>query len=352
MCKHELICSKEDQKRTETDVQVLQTALVLRTLDLAPPRTPLAYLAEGVMPLLIGIASFLDSPRDLVNLCGLSSKSVARGCLLEKHPAWERLYASRWPVFYEAMQHMGASDWRRIYQMTLSGQCKNLLEIRHREKRPGFALSAMPAWVSWQSAGCCSKCEAKIVSKKAKCCTECGTRLDEAAKDGCYVAKYVSATEQVTERITIADATERLRFCPVAVREGLRPGQMPTQAEMMQAKAAGLDMAAVAPYPYKVLKGVDSGLQVGGGVELQFKNSEKSPFGWWYGRLEELEMEDDERAVATIVFEQFPKDTPYHRQRIEFGDGKLRTAAAGGFSGGLRSCTSAEVKQWKLHGGF
>eukprot|EP00929_Paragymnodinium_shiwhaense_P095265 TRINITY_DN5629_c0_g1_i1.p1 TRINITY_DN5629_c0_g1~~TRINITY_DN5629_c0_g1_i1.p1 ORF type:complete len:353 (-),score=87.01 TRINITY_DN5629_c0_g1_i1:337-1395(-) len=346
-------CSSSGRKSEHGECEVQATTLVIsRTLDMSPPKISLEQLAQGVMPLLLSISSFLDSPVDLINLCGLTCKSIASCYPLDDHPIWKQMYASRWPMIYEAMVYMGASDWRRAYQQTVSGQSKCLLEVQQREQRPEFRLSAMPAWVTWKLPAC-SKCDAKVSSKKAKCCMECGARLDEAAKEGCYVAKHISSTEQVTERIPQSDAAQRLRFCPAAVRGSLRPGSVPAAAEVREAQARGEDPASFAPYPYKAMKGVEAGLKVGGGVELQWKMQARNPFGWWYGRLESLDVEcPGDRAFATIVFEQFPKDTPYHRQRVEFGDGKIRTNAAGGFTGGVRSCTTAEVNHWKLHGGL
>lgn len=55
-------------------------------------------------------------------------------------------------------------------------------------------------------------------------------------------------------------------------------------------------------YPYRVLEGF-SELRIGQGVELQWKMQFGSPFGWWFGHLEELHIDPDRKtALATVTF--------------------------------------------------
>lgn len=270
----------------------------------------LASLAQGLLS--SDVASFFDSPCDLVNLAAVS-RSVNEELALATHPKWEEMFARRWHVFHESMTHMGATDWRRIYKLTVEGQCACLLEVLHRQKHKAFALCAQPAWVRWD------------------------------AKVACYMAKYVSAQPTEPERILVEEAW-RLRFCPVEVRGELRPGKMPTQAEQTG------DSTRILPYPYRVLTSVDDNLRVGSGVEVQFKMQKDSPFGWWYGRLDSLhESEETGQRLfsATIAFDQFPEDSCWSQMNVEFGDGRLRSNDLGGFVGGIRPCTEQEQKTWE-----
>eukprot|EP00929_Paragymnodinium_shiwhaense_P034701 TRINITY_DN18849_c0_g1_i1.p1 TRINITY_DN18849_c0_g1~~TRINITY_DN18849_c0_g1_i1.p1 ORF type:complete len:320 (-),score=89.02 TRINITY_DN18849_c0_g1_i1:539-1498(-) len=267
----------------------------------------LACLAEGLLA--ADVVSFLGTPSELVNL-SMTSRSVGQQLALEKHPKWEELFQRRFAVLHESMKHMGAGDWRRVYKLTIEGSCACLVEVFHRQKHQAFALTAQAAWVRWD------------------------------AKAACYSAKYLSAQPTEAEAIPAAEAS-RLRFCPLAVRDALRPGKMPTPAERQAPDP-------VFPYPYRVLPGVDESLEVGGGVEVQFKMQKDSPFGWWYGRLESLNQDAAGNiATATVAFDQFPEDSCWRQMHVEFGDGKLRSNDLGGFVGGIRACNAKEKSHWQ-----
>lgn len=287
-----------------------------------PPSSSLESLAEGTLPLLISVVDFLLEPREFVRVCGLASSTLAARCRLSTHPHWEAMYRRRWPTFYEAMLHMGVKDWRMVLKLTFLGRCSSILEVFHRQHHRAFARAVVTAWVSWE------------------------------ATAGCYMAKYLGGAEGSVEQIPEEEAVWRLRFCPAPVRGILRPGRMPSPEEIQLEELMESDpmcRVAATPYPFRVLKGVDATLAVGQGVELQWKMQEDGPFGWWYGRLEEIHLKDDGRSViVTILFEQFAKDSPWHRQVVEVGDGKMRLAAVGGYTGGLRGCTVKDQQQWTV----
>jgi hypothetical protein len=127
---------------------------------------------------------------------------------------------------------------------------------------------------------------------------------------------------------------------------------MPSQQEIKEEELLEDDPAcrvAATPYPFRVLKGVDDTLVAGQSVELQWKMREDSPFAWWHGRVEEFHRRDDgRRVIASIIFDQFPKDSPWHRQVIEVGDGRLRPSVVGGYTGGLRRCSKSDQQRWTI----
>lgn len=173
-----------------------------------------------------------------------------------------------------------------------------------RERQVGFAMAAMPARVRYE------------------------------ARRGVYVARYPSATESAVELVP-AKQEHRLRFCPQSARESLRPPAPPSAEPAVSSQC----------YPYQALAGVE-GLRVGGGVELQWKMQDGSPFGWWYGVLEALSTCADGLSVATISFRHFHATSVWYRLQVEFGDGQVREGAGGGFTGGVRALNKDEEKQY------
>lgn len=276
---------------------------------MAPGGSPgLASAAEDQQPLLLEVALFLaDSPDDILGLCAVSTQlrelrsGPAAGCL------WRELYRARWPHFSECMIYEGASDWRTLFMETLCGRAGCILEVFHRHKKLGFAMSAMPASVSFD------------------------------AKQGGYVARYLSASEVPPETIA-ASEEHRLRFCPEAVRPRLQPRSSP-------ASWSGAAGACCASYPNKVLEGLD-GLRAGESIELQWKMQFDSPFGWWYGQLQELEPTGDGLAKAAITFPHFSPSSQWYRLEVVFGDDQVRECEFGGYTGGVRSLDEAERRRF------
>jgi hypothetical protein len=225
---------------------------------------------------------------------------------------WREFYELKWPAFYDAMEYASVKDWRAVYFETLSGRSQVVLEIFDREKKIGFAMSAMPATVRYK------------------------------ADDDTYIAQYISASPVRPESIASSE-NHRLRFCPVSVRERLRPGPPLIDEDMICQAPSPLS------YPYTVLGGTE-GLVVGRGVELQWKMQENSPFGWWYGDLEALRRDRGEAAVtATVIFRHFPKSSPWYRLDVKFGDSAMRDCIFGGKTGGMRPVNTQEQKRWMQH---
>merc|ERR1719188_2256002 len=117
---------------------------------------------------------------------------------------WGDMYARRWSAFYDCMKYNGAKEWRGLYRDTLAGRCECTLEVFDREKKLGFAMAAMCARVHYE------------------------------AVLGCYVVRYLSASEVAPEKIPMCEG-HRLRFCPPSARDRLQPG-FPTAAARSDAK--------------------------------------------------------------------------------------------------------------------
>mmetsp|Transcript_100091 Transcript_100091/g.283493 ORF Transcript_100091/g.283493 Transcript_100091/m.283493 type:complete len:328 (+) Transcript_100091:69-1052(+) len=282
----------------------------------------LPYVAECLPPVFLEIAGYLvGTPSDAARLLHCSS-SVDAQLQLGTDSLWSGLYRRRWPAFHDCLEYQGVKDWRGFYRETFFGWCECTLEVFDREKKLGFAMAAMAARVQYQA------------------------RLD------CYVARYLSASEIIPEMIPSKEE-RRLRFCPPSARSRLRPGLLPggelspdarMDAEIEMVKAA----VGSTVYPYRVLEGVD-GLEVGQGVELQWKMQYGSPFGWWFGQLESLHLDaDGKRARATITFNHFPSSSRWYRLEVRFGDSEMRPCGFGGYTGGLRAASEAERKHWML----
>jgi hypothetical protein len=272
------------------------------------------------------VAGYLaESPRDVVRLFCCISNSWARAL---SHPqmnlCWREFFELKWAAFYDALIYQAIEDWRSAYLETATGRLEVTLEIFDREKKIGFAMSAMPARVQYK------------------------------ASNDTFIARYISASPVRPEPIPCVES-HRLRFCPASVRSDLRPGLVEEAHDDMHGgplspkspkKASSSRHEA---YPYTVLEGTE-GLVVGRGVELQWKMQENSPFGWWYGDLEALHYERDGKlATATLTFRHFPRTSPWYRLDVKFGDHEKRDCMFGGKTGGMRPVSDEEHLRWMKH---
>jgi len=243
----------------------------------------------------------------------------------------------RWPAFHECMRFDGTVTWKPLYKETMLGKTTCALEIYHREKKLGFTMSCMPALVYYDQ------------------------------KRDAYLAKYVSASEVPPETIPVREEY-RLRFVPSSARCLLESdaSQPTVQAPPKPARSGPAARLAAASrhsppnpelsapadeksssYSYRSLTGIDEGLRIGAGLELQWKMQTGSPFGWWYGELEDLERQPGAFvAKATIVFKHFPPNIRWYRKQVVFGDGEIRDSSFGGKTGGIRSTSPELQQQW------
>lgn len=256
------------------------------------------------LPLLGDILGYLGEPQDLVHICRTAAKWIAEDAAMIYAQQWKRMYAEKWPAFFEAQCYLAERrqtrvDWQSVFFHTLNGSCQFLVEVFNREKKMGFAMSCMSAKVSWDRNG------------------------------NCYVAHYQSASQVLPEFIPACESY-RLRFCPLSARQQLQPELQPPEA--------------AETYPYRLLHGID-GLKVGGGCELQWKMQMGSPFGWWYGTVEAIERLPC-GATVTMIFKHFPATSRWYRLRVTVGDGVMRRCAIGGHHGGIRAVAPVEKERW------
>jgi len=266
----------------------------------------MSTLAACYQPILFLITEFaVGSVQDAACWCGSISFSMATHMTFVVNAVFSKLYAQRWPAVHEAMRHVGENDWVASYIEMLYGKTRCILEVFHREKKRGFAMSAMPAWVCY------------------------------SLKENAYQATYLSASVVPPEWIP-AKEERRLRYLPTSARSVLQPRR----------SGPGGSGTTEAAYPFRVLRGVQ-GLVLGGGVEVQWKMQENSPFGWWYGDLEHLQLQPDgTTAIASVTFRHFPRNSRWYRMKLVFGDSTIRPCDFGGYTGGVRPTTRVEQAMW------
>jgi len=281
---------------------------------------PLQVVAECYQPVLLIIAKYAaESPQVLARLCSSSPSFQQRDLELNGNIIWGQLFRQRWPAFYECLHHHGAGDWRRLYRETLIGHLECTLEVFDREKKRGFAMSAMPARIMYDS------------------------------KRGKYVARYLSASKVLPEGIPLEEE-HRLRFCPASARDRLLPnGVLEGSASLDRAEATQEQLKPPEnreEYPYRVLRDRRD-LVPGQGVELQWKMQRGSPFGWWYGQLESVRHDEATGlSTARITFRHFPPTSRWYQLDVCFGDATKHPCDFGGFTGGIRAVSEIEQKRW------
>jgi hypothetical protein len=296
----------------------------------------LIAIAECVHPLLEIIGGFLiDSPQDVGRVFHLTSRSLAQQAGYSTESLWHDIYAYRFKPFSRLLEFLGTrhtlKDWRTLYKDTFEGKIEFIVEVFDRQKKAGFAMSAMPARIHY----------------------------DRAAQG--FVAWYMSAS-QVPPELIPEYQQHRIRACPTPTLEQLcyssnlvtevpferRWGARCTDRSRWVGKSPDVPEEEQASYPYSVF-GTTKGFKVGQPVELQWKMQGRSPFGWWFGLLESLSQEDDTLAIATIIFPHFSPTSQWYRLTVRIGDGEIRDCALGGKSGGLRPVAAEERVQWMKH---
>jgi len=296
----------------------------------------LTLIAECLHPLLEIIGGFLiDAPEDLLRAFHLTSRCVAQQASFTTDALWHDAYAYRWKPFCRLLEfqneHYVAQDWFTLYRDTLEGRIEFAVEVFDRQKKAGFAMSAMPA------------------------------RIHYERKEESFVAWYMSAS-QVPPELIPESQQHRLRACPTSALEHLcRSSNFVSEVPLERrwdaacrdrcrwvGKSPEVPEHAQASYPYSVHSSTQ-GLEPGSAVELQWKMQGRSPFGWWFGLLESFHQEDSETASATITFPHFSPTSQWYRLTVRIGDSEIRDCALGGKSGGLRRVSAEERLQWMRH---
>lgn len=248
------------------------------------------------------VLSFADGPSEILRAGLLPGRGFFGSEKWLMHSQWELAYKSRFPAFYEAQAFAGEFEWRTCWRRTISGQVEVLVDVFDREKKPGFAMSAMPALCRWDNELCS------------------------------YVARYLSVS-QVPEEVIPWMEGNRLRFCPENAREHI------------QAK----DRRTIDPFKilHQPLNAQEINHLAGQAVELQWKMRGGGPFGWWYCEVESAEPGPKSgQYQVRLLFRHFPETSPWYRLTVPVGIDAPTSCATGGFSGGLRKCTEGEKRHW------
>jgi hypothetical protein len=249
---------------------------------------------------------------------------------------WHDIYSYRWKAFSRLLEFLGErytlKEWRLLYKDTLEAKIEFICEVFDRQKKAGFAMSAMPARIHY----------------------------DKATQS--FVAWYMSASQVPPELIPMSQQ-HRLRACPPSTLRHLcyssnlvselplerRWGVKCTDRSRWVGRSPDVPEAEMSSYPYSVFA-TTQGFKVGEPVELQWKMQGRSPFGWWFGLLESFCAEQDGMlASATIIFPHFSPTSQWYRLTVRIGDGEIRDCALGGKSGGLRPVSTDERLQWMRH---
>lgn len=330
---------------------------------------------ERFPALFVELAGFFDAPADLLRLGSLRRDIAGDWCADARSANWEQLYARQWPAFHACWRQQGEAqqprqgerrqqrqrqhpqqqqhqpqagadhgrslqsqgdvetsaivfavpelikparrklDWLHIYRETSACKVGCVLEVMRLERTLDVAIAATPARVVW------------------------------IAKYGCYLAKYLDGSTSVPEVIS-KSAQHRFRACEVSKvpkgqqvrddacslvldvegRYGSLSPQLPTQHDGL------VDTAALRP---------------GAAVELQWKLTPESSYGWWLGMLEDLERDvDGITARAVVAFPQMLQASSWHRLPVQFGDSQSRPCPLGGFTGGIRAVTADGLRRW------
>eukprot|EP00440_Ansanella_granifera_P024687 gb/GFBE01026809.1/.p1 GENE.gb/GFBE01026809.1/~~gb/GFBE01026809.1/.p1 ORF type:complete len:417 (+),score=66.97 gb/GFBE01026809.1/:1-1251(+) len=277
--------------------------------------TTASEIIEGHQGLMLEIASFcIDSVQAHRRLSCLSVQAHVQMSFSEAAGIWRWLFRNRWPAFFDCLHHQGTSSWQGSYEKMLQGGVSRTLEVLQSEKKPGFAMSAMPATV--------------LYDRQLKA----------------YVASYISLSKVPDEVIPESQA-HRLRFCPASAQQRLQPG-IASAPLAFRSEVRSLAQAANGCYPHKVLEGLE-GLEVGVDVEVQWKMQLFSSFGWWFGHLEKLTLiEGTEEATATITFPHLVETSRWFRLEVRVGSAEIQPCSLGGWTGGLRRVSETEKKAW------
>ncbi|CEM09168.1 unnamed protein product [Vitrella brassicaformis CCMP3155] len=180
--------------------------------------------------------------------------------------------------------------WKRRTREMVKGNISFDVEVFERERKPGFAMSCMPASVRWSAP--CRK----------------------------YRVSYVSV-DNVAEFVD----ESRLRLVSPEVRR-----HRPT------------------PHDYFRPPGIADtlrNLKKGTPVEIQWKMRRDSPFGWWFGEV--LSVKTNTTTVVTVAFKHFPANSRWYTIELRPGaDEPTRNGISGGWVGGMRVVSAEERARW------
>ena len=229
--------------------------------------TPLANI-----PLIDCVTGFLDHPKDIASLCAVNQ---ATWNTMRPHldQAWKICLQCRWPGIHDALvTNLENLDWRQAWRQILSGG-EILMGVHERQLKRGFAMSCMPAWISWDK------------THKA------------------FRVVYLSGLTMTPTEYIGWDSFDRL------------------------AKMRGDPYAA---FP----SDLPENFQPGDACAVQWKMLRNGPFGWWYGTIHNV-FRMNGQWHADVRFTHIVNDSRWHALIIPIGNISPNEAQSGGFTGGI-----------------
>jgi len=240
--------------------------------------TPLANI-----PLIDHVTGFLDHPKDIAALCAVNT---ATWNTMRPHldAAWRICLQRRWPGIHDALAtNLENLDWRQAWRQILSGG-EILMGVHERQLKRGFAMSCMPAWISW----------------------------DKMHKS--FRVVYLSGLTMTPTEYIGADCFDRL-------------------AKMRGDPYAAFESDAMEDF------------QPGDSCAVQWKMLRNGPFGWWYGTIHQV-FKMNGQWHADVRFTHIVNDSRWHQLLIPIGSALPTEAQSGGFTGGIIKVPPQESQVW------
>lgn len=198
--------------------------------------------------------------------------------------AWKICLQRRWPGIHDALSsNLENLDWRQAWRQILSGG-EILMGVHERQLKRGFAMSCMPAWISW----------------------------DKTHKS--FRVVYLSGLTMTPTEYVGQDSFHRL------------------------AKMRGDPYAAFpSDNPEDLVPGTC--------CAVQWKMLRNGPFGWWFGTVHHT-WKDNGTMYADVRFTHIVSDSRWHRLIIPIGSPVPTDAQSGGFTGGIIKIPDDELEVW------
>lgn len=225
------------------------------------------------------IVEFLDDPRDLAAVLG-SEFCMIQALRQKCNYFWKVILRNRFPAVADV--YNSRKCFRSVWIDVLNGETV-YLGVHERQLKRGFAMSIMPADVTWSK-----------VNKN-------------------FHVSYTTGLPIVpTERVNMKDARFRFRKLICAPQE------------VWKTK----------------LEDIEPGIK----IAVQWKMLENGPFGWWFGDLVGFIWFDGDK-VADIRFGHIVSASRWHRLLAPVHAEQVRESPSGGYTGGMIKLTP-ETAGW------
>jgi hypothetical protein len=254
-----------------------------RLLGYPTARQPEADTKFADLPIIDHITGFLDDPKDIAALC-VTSPVLWNNMRCNLDVAWKICLRRRWPGIHDALEaNLENLDWRQVWRQILSGG-EILMGVHERQLKRGFAMSCMPAWVSWDK-------HHKV-----------------------FRAVYLSGLTMTPTEFIGQQSFHRLT------------------------KIRGDPYAA---HPSSPVEDFTPGVP----CAVQWKMLRNGPFGWWYGSMHGVFLQNGQW-WGDVRFTHIVEDSRWHQLLLPIGVSKATEAASGGYTGGVICVPKEEDELW------